>query len=147
MVGTILLILTEGYDDMAYLSSQVILEEAGNDVISASPQGGALKGETSSVMTVTIEEALSQEINYIALVIVGGSKLATIPNLSTIVSQFNTDGKVIAAFDTGISALQSAGITDGLSNDAQLIKSDNILTMKTPQDCESFAETLAGMLV
>ncbi|MHA2503422.1 MAG: DJ-1 family glyoxalase III, partial [Candidatus Kariarchaeaceae archaeon] len=70
MVGTVLLILSEGFDDMAFLANQVILEEAGNDVITASSSGGAVKGLDSSVMTVKFQDAIQHDVQFDAIVLV-----------------------------------------------------------------------------
>ena len=146
MVGTILLFVTEGYDDMAYLSTQVILEEAGNDVISVSPDGGALKGETSSVMTVPLEEAISQNINYAAIVLVGGNQILDNSSIKNLVSNHLTTDSIIAALDTGVDLLHSLHIDQELSIDTNIISSGKFLSLKVPENCEEFAEKLVNMI-
>lgn len=146
MASTILLLLTEGFDDMAYLSNQVILEEAGNDVITASRSSGAIKGKTSSVMTVSMEEALSQDISYKALILIGGNTLSSVPELSETITQFKDGNKIIGAIGTGVDVLTSTGKFGDLSNDSQIVVSDNTISMKIPENSEEFAEKLVTMI-
>lgn len=146
MANTILLLLTEGFDDMAYLSNQVILEEAGNDVITASHSSGAIKGATSSVMTVSIDEALSQDISYKALILIGGDNLTDIPNLVDIITQFKKDNKIIGAIGSGVDVLASTGEFSELSSDSEIIVSNHTISMKIPKNSEEFAEQVVSLL-
>ncbi|MHA2403345.1 MAG: hypothetical protein ACXADH_10180, partial [Candidatus Kariarchaeaceae archaeon] len=73
MTGTILLVVTNGFNDMAFLSCQVILEERGNDIIVVSENAGTVRGTDTSVMAVSLEDALSQDETYICIVVTGGS--------------------------------------------------------------------------
>jgi len=145
MAGTVLLVITEGFDDMAYLSNQVILEEAGNDVIPVSGESGALKGETSSVMTVSISDALSQDIPYVAMILIGGNGLQNINELEAMVTEFHQDGKIIGAIGSGIEILKKVGI-NSVSDDGNILMEGNIITMKIPERSEEFAEKLAGLI-
>ena len=95
MVGTILLVLSQNFDDMLFLSCQVILEEAGNDIIVASIDKGTAKGSDTSVMTVSLKEALTQNLSYVALIVIGGSGIDEWDDLIRTMLDFQGNNKLI----------------------------------------------------
>ena len=139
MVGTILLVLSDGFDDMAFLSCQVVMEENNYDVIVASKEGGAIKGMDSSVISVSFDEALSQKINYLGLVLVGGKNLEW-KSLDETIRFYKNSGKKIGAIAEGTKILQ--GMFDNIkySIDTNIIVDNNIITLYNPENSETFVD-------
>ena len=139
MVGTILLALSEGFDDMAFLSCQVILEENSYDVIISSSEGGAIKGIDSSVISVTLDEALSQKINYSGIILVGGKNLEW-ERLRETIRSYENMNKKIGAIAEGINVLMKLFANTNYSSDTKVIVDDNIITLLNPENSEIFAD-------
>ena len=139
MVGTILLVLSEGFNDMAFLSCQVILEESNYDVIVTSNEGGAIKGEDSSVISVSFDEALSQKIDYSGLVLVGGKNLEW-NKLSETIRSYKDLGKKIGAIAEGTNILQGLFSNINHSSDTNVIVDNNIITLFNPNNSENFVD-------
>ena len=144
MVGTVLLVVSEGFHDMAFLANQVILEEAGNDVIPISNNGGAVKGDSSSVMTVRFDEALKQTQDYRAIIIAGGNHLASIEGLQEEIMKYLQEGKFVGLIGTAIALLKDTEYN--LSTDDQIIESKTCISLADPEESESFAERFANLL-
>jgi putative intracellular protease/amidase len=139
MVGTIILVLSEGFDDMAFLSCQVILEESNYDVIVTSEEGGAIKGEDSSVISVSFDEAFSQNIDYSGLIIVGGRNIEW-NRLDDTLRSYKDLGKKIGAIAEGTNILQSLFTNNKFSSDSNVIVDNNIITLFNPDNSESFVD-------
>lgn len=139
MVGTILLVLSEGFDDMAFLSCQVIMEENSYDVIVSSSEGGAIKGTDSSVISVAFDEALSQEINYSGIILIGGKNLEW-GRLGEEIRSYENTGKKIGAIAEGTNVLKNLFTNTNYSSDTNVIVDDNIITLFNPENSEIFAD-------
>lgn len=146
MPGTVLLVLTEGFQDMALISNQVILEESNNDVIIASRSNSAIKGQESSVMTVSLQEAMEQDMEYAALLIIGGNSISGWSELHQVVTQFQSRSAILAAVSSGIDVLVEAGITEEVSHDGTIKQSGQVITLKDIDNVESFSELLASLI-
>ena len=88
MLDRILLVLTEGFDDYAFLSCQVILEENNFDIIISSKINGTVKGVDSSVITVSLSEVISENINFKGIILVGGNDMNNWDELDKIIGDF-----------------------------------------------------------
>lgn len=146
MAGTILLVITEGFNDMAFLSCQVILEEQGNDVIITSKKNGTSKGGDTSVITVSLSEALDQNEEYAGLIIVGSNDLSGWDTLESTLKSFYLDNKVIGIIGNAVDLLPKVGITYNKSGGLPFIVENNLLIMLEPDESEAFAEKLALMI-
>jgi len=144
MPGTVLLVISEGFDDMAFLANQVILEEAGNDVIPTSRDGGAVKGESSSAMTVKFKDALDQNHEYHALIVAGGNNLHSLDGLSAEIQNFLKAEKYVGLIGTGMSLLNRGDYE--LSKDDKIVESKYCISLADPSNAENFAERFAELI-
>ncbi|MHA2252005.1 MAG: DJ-1/PfpI family protein [Candidatus Kariarchaeaceae archaeon] len=138
MVGTILLVLTEGFNDLIFLSCQVILEENGNDVIIVSKMNGACKGEDSSVITVSLDDALKQNEYYSAIVVVGGNNITNWEVLEKTIQNFHQEKRILGFVGETIDLLGT--------NNTLISEFTNIIHMLENDDAEQFAEKIAMMI-
>ncbi len=139
MGKSILLILTENFDDMMFLSAQVILEEYGHDVIICSHHNGTAKGKNSSVMTVALSDALDQKEEYAGIVLIEGSDLSNWETLKNVLNQFNSENKVIAFSVSSKDLIDSIGLEIN-QLDGGIIQSDNLLYLHDISLAESFTK-------
>ena len=95
MTKSVLLVLTDNFDDMMFLTSQVILVEHGVDVLVCSIENGTAKGENSSVMTVALSEAIKQQIDYDGIIMIHGSDFTNWDFLYGVLDKFNANRKLI----------------------------------------------------
>ena len=147
MAGTILLVLTKGFNDMAFLSNQVLLEEANHDVIICSKTNDAIKGQESSVMTVSLSEALNQNVNYSAMVVIGGKDLENWSFLGEVINKFHREKKLIGAIgNDSIQALKNAGLSYQFSSDDVVVISENVITLFDSEDFEQFVDKLTQLI-
>ena len=143
--GYLLIVIQEGFDDMSLLACQVILEENENDVIISSNSEGIVKGEDSSVLTVSFEDAIKQNIDYSGIVLIGGQYDITIPGIADKVSTLHQEGKIIAGLGNGIKIIENV-VQNQLSNSKEIIVDKNVITLMDPELVEEFAEKLASMI-
>lgn len=137
MHGTVLLVLTNKFDDMAFLTSQVILEENSYDVIIASKESGTCKGVDTSLMTVSLEDALNQSIQYSGLILVGGEGIQDWPLLNQTIQNFTEMSKPIGAITHTISLLPNhSQIRERVSG--SITHFQNILFLNKIDDAEEF---------
>lgn len=145
MGKSILLVITENFDDMMFLSAQVILEEFGHDVIICSHNNGTAKGENSSVMTVALSEALDQKEDYAGIILIEGSDLLNWDSLKSVLNQFNTENKVIAFSESSKDLMISIGIeTNHLRGD--IVQSDNLLYLHDVSLAENFVKQFHSLI-
>lgn len=145
MSGIILLVVEEGFDDMSLLTCQVILEENGNDIIICSKEAGAVKGEESSVMTVDLSEAITQNINYDAIIVLGGASTGKWELLSSTLVKFENESKLIGAISNGIEQLKHAGIDRNLSSSAEITIDRKVISLSDPTEVEKFVENFIAL--
>ena len=138
MVETILLVLTEGFNDLIFLTCQVILEENGNDVIIVSKMNGACKGEDTSVITVSLDDALKQNEYYSAIVAVGGNNITNWDLLEKTVQSFHKEKRILGLVGSTIDFLGT--------DSASISEFTNVIHMSETDDAEQFAEQLASMI-
>ncbi|MCY3411404.1 MAG: hypothetical protein INQ03_07200 [Candidatus Heimdallarchaeota archaeon] len=146
MSGIAIIVLGEGYDDMSLLSCQVILEENSTDVIISSLINGAVKGEDSSVMAVSFQEAMKQEVEYSALIVLGGKNIENWDLLNSAIRKFNDEGKIVAGIQNGIDVIKGVLPDCSYSVDSSIIEDTNIITLFDSESVEIFAERLAEIL-
>lgn len=144
MTGTVLLVLNEGFDDFAFLSCQVIFEENNKDVIIASKDAGTIKGIDSSVITVALNDALSQEIGYSGFVLIGGEHLEGWDDLEKVIREMSGKGQTCGFVAQGIK--YATGLLGAnFSTDKQVCVDGNIVSLLDPENSEEFAETIVKM--
>jgi hypothetical protein len=137
MVKSILIVLTENFDDMMFLSSQVILEELGHDIIICSRENGTAKGENSSVMTVALSEALKQNEEYSGIILIDGSNFSDWELLNNALNQFNSQNKIIGFSIKSKSLLAKMGFEIN-QTDNKIIYQDNLLYLADASEIENF---------
>jgi putative intracellular protease/amidase len=143
MTGTILLVVTNGFNDMAFLSCQVILEERGNDIIVVSENAGTVRGTDTSVMAVSLEDALSQDETYICIVVTGGSNLLQWELLKDPVNAFTQAGKVVGLIGDAKGIISGGELVSSLD---PIAVEQNMIILDDIDSSERFAEKLAEML-
>lgn len=146
MVGTILLALTEGFNDMAVLANQVMLSENNYDVIISSKENTAVKGEDSSVLAISLDEALSHGVNYTALVVVGGNNIEGWESLSKLAAEMIASQKIVGALGSGITLIENLGLDVELSRSDDVRVSNNIITLHNAELAEEFVDQLLQLL-
>jgi putative intracellular protease/amidase len=144
--GYLLIVIQEGFDDMSLLACQVILEENENDVIISSISEGIVKGEDSSVLAVSFEEAIKQNIDYSGIVIIGGNEEINIADLNETISRFHKDGKIIAGIGKGIKIINQE-LTVKVSDSKEIMIDSNVITLLDPEIVEEFAEKLSSLIL
>lgn len=145
MTHSVLLVLNENFDDMMFLTSQVVLEENDCDVIICSDESKTVKGETSSVMTVSLENALKQDVEYDAIVVVGGNNLTNWDLLKQTVGEFHNKGKLVATISEMMPLLSSTNASLTNSSDS-FVYNDGILILNDLSKCEEFVDEVAKKL-
>jgi putative intracellular protease/amidase len=146
MVGTILLALTEGFNDMALLANQVMLSENNFDVIISSTMNSAIKGEDSSVLAITLEEALSHGVDYNAVIVVGGNDIEQWDELFNFVSEMVASQKIVGALGTGIKVIEKIGGDVELSRSDEVVVSGKIITLENAELAENFVDKMLDLL-
>lgn len=141
MGTSVLLVLSENYDDMAFLSCQVILEENGHDVIISSKDRGTIKGETSSVIAVSLNTALDQQIDYSALILILSENAEIYNELIDTIKLFNSNSKFIVSVFSSIKALELADIS--INSDNELNEKNKIILLQDLNKTEEFFEYIA----
>jgi hypothetical protein len=145
VVKSILLVLTENFDDMMFLTSQVILEEKGYDVIICSIKNGTAKGQDSSVMTVALSEAINQREEYDAIVLVDGSDFSNWDLLTQTLDDFNTSHKVIGFTPSSKMLVERLNFDfNSLTNNITV--QDNLVYLSNLDDAENFVEEIGQLL-
>ncbi len=146
MSDIVLFVLDEGFDDMSLLSCQVILEENGYDIIISARKSGAIKGEESSVIVVSLDDALNQNIDYKGLIIIGGAKLNEWVLLDNLIQKLYNSGKIIGGLNNGINLLTSLG--KNISTTNQIVIDENIITLsETSSEIENFVDNYYKMIL
>ena len=146
MSGVLLIVLNEGFDDMSLLACQVILEENGNDVIISSKVNGTIKGDDSSVITVSLEEALNQGEDYKGIIVIGGNDLNGWSLLDECITKMHGEKKIIGGVEKGVEII-SKNIADiPLSNSSDIVNEGNVITLLNPENVENFAEELVKLV-
>ena len=138
MLDRILLVLTEGFDDYAFLSCQVILEENNFDIIISSKVNGTIKGVDSSVMTVSLSEVISEEIDFKGVILVGGNDMNNWDELDKIIGDFYNFKKVIGAIKEGIHFMKQKYSEINFSEDDNISTDDFIITLMDPDNTEDY---------
>lgn len=143
MTGTVLLILTTNFDDMAFLSCQVILEENSFDVIVASKERGTCRGGETSLMTVALEDALNQDIEYLGLVLIGGDDFTNWELVKQTVNEFQTKNLWIGSVTNTQNLILGSEQTD-TSEPITVI--NKTVYLNSLDFAEQFAEQFAELL-
>jgi putative intracellular protease/amidase len=143
MTGTLLLVVTNGFNDMAFLSCQVILEERGNDIIVVSENAGTVRGTDTSVMAVSLEDALSQDEAYICIIVTGGSGILQWELLKDTVNSFTQAGKVVGLIGEAKGIITGGELVSSLD---PIAVEQNMIILNDIDSSERFAEKLAEML-
>ncbi|MDH5400864.1 MAG: DJ-1/PfpI family protein [Candidatus Heimdallarchaeota archaeon] len=146
MSCTILLVLEEGFNDLSFLTIQTLLEENSHDIIISSSKSDAIKGIESSVMTVSLDDALNHEIDYKAIILVGGNSLNNWDLLNETLKKFSNENKLIGAVENGVSVLQELGLSNIISTGDDVIFDNSILSLGKPENIENFVERLISLL-
>ncbi len=146
MIGTVLLVLNEGFDDFAFLSCQVIFEEHNFDIIIASIKNSTCKGIDNSVITVSLEEALRQNIDYRAIVIVGGKNLENWELLENVINEFKSNNKAIGGIKEGVKIIKKILPEVEVSDNNKPIENQNVITLMDPDGSEEFAESFVKII-
>ena len=145
MPGTVLLVLTNKFDDMAFLTSQVILEENSFDVIIASKERGTCRGVDTSLMTVSLEDALNQSIQYSGLILVGGEGMEDWDLLNQTILNFTELSKPIGVITDTVSLLPNYSIVKEQVS-GTITHFENILFLSQVDDAEEFIEQFINLL-
>lgn len=145
MIKPILLVLTERFDDMMFVSLQVILEELGHDVIICSRENGTAKGENSSVMTVALSEALDQNEEYSAIILIDGSDFSDWEFLNNVIIQFISLNKIIGFSVTSKVLLAKMGFNVNQTEN-KIIHQDNLLYLADTSESENFANKIHQLI-
>lgn len=159
-----LLPTTDGFEDSELTYPYYRLQEAGVDAHIATPDGEAVEGKIGEEMDadLAIDDADADE--YDLLVIAGGHAPEDLrleaPEVADIVTEFDDEGKPIAAVCHGAQVLISAGILEGRDvtgfwsievdienagatfHDEEVVVDDNLVTARYPADLPAWASAL-----
>jgi len=168
----ILIIATDGFEQSELLEPRSIMQDAGAEVMIASPEDGSIKGwdqdnwGDSVDVDITLDEVSSGDFD--ALVLPGGQINPDIlrlqPRAMELVREFNSAGKPVAAICHAPWLLIEAGIVEGktmtswpsvrtdLANaganvvDREVAVDGNIITSRKPGDIGAFTDALKQAL-
>ena len=146
MVGSVLLVITENFDDMMFLSSQVILEEQGVEVLICSIENGIAKGQDSSVMTVALSEALEQQIDYAGIILVHGSNFTNWNLVKDVLDNFYAKEKIIGFTSSSLDLVKNYQFDFQNSSEGITIQK-NFIYLSDLDLSEKFAEIFAEKII
>jgi len=112
----LLVVPSEGYSGIAYITFDVILKENSIDLVTASSVAGAVKSDdnSSSIMTMDFTTVLNHEAEFAGVVIIGGESVSDLlanPDLAKILTDLNSSGGLIVALDKSVKVLEELGIS------------------------------------
>ncbi|MCE7736229.1 MAG: hypothetical protein GPJ54_15210 [Candidatus Heimdallarchaeota archaeon] len=146
MVESVLLVLTEKFDDMMFLASQVILEEQGIDVLICSTNNGIAKGQDTSVMTVALSEAMDQEMDYAGIILIHGSDLSNWNFLIETLNNFNAEGKIIGFTSSSLDLIRNFDFNFNNLNEGIDVQ-NNLIYLSDLDLSENFAEKFTETMI
>lgn len=145
MVVSVLLVLTENFDDMMFLASQVILEEHGFDTLICSIENGTAKGQDSSVMTIALDEVISQKVDYGGIILIHGSNFENWPLLNEVLDDLNFKNKLIGFSSSSLKLISKYGYVMKDSNE-RIVIHNNFIHLTDLDSSENFAEKFVKIL-
>lgn len=142
MVESVLIVLTEKFDDMMFLASQVILEEQGVDVLICSTGNGIAKGQDTSVMTVALSEAINQETDYAGIILIHGSDFTNWNFLNEVLDNFNARLKIIGFTPSSLDLVRNYDFNFNNPNEGIDVQ-NNLVYLSNLDLSEKFVEIFA----
>lgn len=146
MIESVLLVLTEKFDDMMFLASQVILEEQGIDVIICSTDNGIAKGQDTSVMTVALSEALDQDVDYAGIILIHGSDFTNWQFLNEVLDNFNANNKTIGFTPSSLDLVKNFDFDFNNPNEGIDVQ-NNLIFLSDLDLSENFVEKFTKTMI